>query len=127
MINRKWTSFPRQGERRRENAGQDIAFVGESIRAGYDDIRHSRASRVKFDRGAAFDYGTGMTAHPARFWLGLLAGFVLVLWLLRHILLPFVLGMAVAYLLDPLVNRLARRGIPRAVAAGVIVVGAYGA
>jgi len=67
-----------------------------------------------------------MTAHPARFWLGLLAAFVLALWLLRHILLPFVLGMAVGYLLDPLVNRLARRGIPRAAAAGVIVFAAYG-
>src|SRR5437667_83511 len=67
-----------------------------------------------------------MTAHPARFWVGLLAAFVLALWLLRHILLPFVLGMAVGYLLDPLVNRLARRGIPRAAAAGVIVVAAYG-
>lgn len=68
-----------------------------------------------------------MTAHPARFWLAVLAAFVLALWLLRHILLPFVLGMAVGYLLDPLVDRLARRGIPRAAAAGVIVVAAYGA
>src|SRR5439155_6450627 len=77
-------------------------------------------------RGACFRYGAPMTAHPARFWLGLLAAFVLALWLLRHILLPFVLGMAVGYLLDPLVNRLARRGIPRAAAAGVIVFAAYG-
>ena len=50
-----------------------------------------------------------MTAHPARFWLGLLAAFVLALWLLRHILLPFVLGMAVGYLLDPLVRDRGRR------------------
>src|SRR5262249_17989034 len=46
---------------------------------------------------------------------------------LRHILLPFVLGMAVGYLLDPLVARLARRGIPRAAAAALILVVAYGA
>jgi len=70
--------------------------------------------------------GPPMTAHPARFWLGVLAAFVLALWLLRHILLPFVLGMAIGYLLDPLVDRLSRRGIPRAAAAGVIVVAAYG-
>src|SRR5213080_3641624 len=50
-----------------------------------------------------------MTADPARFWLGLLAAFVLALWLLRHILLPFVLGMAVGYLLDPLVRDRGRR------------------
>ena len=67
-----------------------------------------------------------MTAHPARFWLGLLAAFVFALWLLRAVLLPFVLGMAVGYLLDPVVDRLARRGIPRAAAAGVIVFASYG-
>jgi predicted PurR-regulated permease PerM len=67
-----------------------------------------------------------MTVRPARFWLGILAAFVLGLWLLRHVLLPFVLGMAVGYLLDPLVERLARRGIPRAAAAGVMVVVSYG-
>ena len=68
-----------------------------------------------------------MTAHPARFWLGLLAAFVFALWLLRAVLLPFVLGMAVgAILLDPVVDRLARRGIPRAAAAGVIVFASYG-
>jgi predicted PurR-regulated permease PerM len=67
-----------------------------------------------------------MAAQPARFWVGLLVALALTLWLLRHILLPFVLGMAVGYLLDPLVDRVARRGIPRAAAAGVMVVVAYG-
>ena len=67
-----------------------------------------------------------MTAQPARFWLGFLAGLVLALWLLRHVLLPFVLGMAIGYLLDPLVDRLARRGVPRAAAAGVMVVAWWG-
>ncbi len=66
-----------------------------------------------------------MTAHPARFWLGLLAAFVFALWLLRKVLLPFVLGMAIGYLLDPVVDRLARRGVPRAAAAGVIVFASY--
>jgi predicted PurR-regulated permease PerM len=48
-----------------------------------------------------------------RFWLGGLAVFLLVLYLLRSILLPFVVGMAVAYLLDPLVLRLHRLGLSR--------------
>src|SRR5262245_32670231 len=87
----------------------------------------SCGSSLEFDTRHVFHYGASMTPHPARFWAGLLAALVLVLWLLRHILLPFVLGMAVGYLLDPLVDRLARRGIPRAAAAGVMVVAAYGA
>ena len=38
------------------------------------------------------------------------------LWILREILLPFVAGMALAYLLDPLANRLERMGVNRLVA-----------
>jgi len=45
------------------------------------------------------------------------------LWLLSPILLPFVVGMAIAYLLDPLANRLAKHGISRLVAALIIVGG----
>ena len=44
------------------------------------------------------------------FWVVALAVFVGLLWLLSPILLPFVAGMALAYLLDPLVNRLERHG-----------------
>jgi len=55
------------------------------------------------------------------FWgVTLLAG-VLVLWMLREILLPFVAGMALAYLLDPLATRLERMGVNRLVATLVIV------
>lgn len=48
-----------------------------------------------------------------RFWLGGMALFLILLYLLRSILLPFVAGMAVAYLLDPLACRLQRLGISR--------------
>jgi predicted PurR-regulated permease PerM len=48
-----------------------------------------------------------------RFWLGGLACFLLALYLLRSILLPFVAGMAVAYLLDPLAMRLQKLGMSR--------------
>ncbi|WP_375450888.1 AI-2E family transporter [uncultured Devosia sp.] len=39
-------------------------------------------------------------------WIGLLAALVLVLWVFRAILLPFIVGAALAYLLNPLVNQL---------------------
>ena len=46
-----------------------------------------------------------------------LAVFILLLWLLSDILLPFVAGMAIAYLLDPLTDRLEALGINRLAAA----------
>jgi predicted PurR-regulated permease PerM len=55
------------------------------------------------------------------FWLAVLAVLALVLWLLGPILLPFVAGMALAYLLDPLTNRLQRLGISRLVAALAVI------
>ena len=38
------------------------------------------------------------------FWVAALAVFVALLWLLSDVLLPFVAGMALAYLLDPLAS-----------------------
>jgi len=55
------------------------------------------------------------------FWIAALLVFVGLLWLLHHILLPFVAGAALAYLLDPLASRLAKRGLSRLVAALVIL------
>jgi len=55
------------------------------------------------------------------FWIVAIAVMVTGLWLLREILLPFVAGMALAYLLDPLANRIERLGIGRLVAALLIV------
>src|ERR1041384_5552987 len=52
-------------------------------------------------------------ANRWRFWLGAAALFLLVLWLLNDILLPFVVGMVVAYFLDPVVARLQRLGMSR--------------
>jgi predicted PurR-regulated permease PerM len=48
-----------------------------------------------------------------RFWLIALAVVIACLWLLSEILLPFVFGLAIAYLLTPLADRLERAGIPR--------------
>jgi predicted PurR-regulated permease PerM len=47
------------------------------------------------------------------FWLGLIALFILALHLLRGILLPFVAGAALAFFLDPVVDRLERLRLSR--------------
>jgi predicted PurR-regulated permease PerM len=57
------------------------------------------------------------------FWVAALAVFVALLWLLSPILLPFVLGMAIAYVLDPLARQLSKRGVSRLLAAVLILVG----
>jgi predicted PurR-regulated permease PerM len=58
------------------------------------------------------------------FWVAALAVFVALLWLLSPILLPFVLGMAIAYVLDPLANQLSKRGVGRLLAA-VLILGGF--
>jgi predicted PurR-regulated permease PerM len=55
------------------------------------------------------------------FWLAALAVFIFLLWLLRGILLPFVAGLAIAYLLNPLTDRLVKLGLNRMIAALLII------
>jgi predicted PurR-regulated permease PerM len=55
------------------------------------------------------------------FWLATLAVFVLLLWLLSEILLPFVAGAAIAYLLAPVTDRFERIGVNRLAAALLII------
>src|SRR5258708_22662424 len=64
------------------------------------------------------------TASPARwrFWAAAAVVFVLLLWLLNDILLPFVVGMAVAYFLDPVVVRLQRLGLSRSWATTAVTI-----
>jgi predicted PurR-regulated permease PerM len=52
------------------------------------------------------------------------AVFLVVLWYLGDVILPFVLGGAIAYLLDPLADRLERVGLSRAAATAIITVAA---
>ncbi|SDU13224.1 AI-2E family transporter [Stappia sp. ES.058] len=47
------------------------------------------------------------------FWLGSFAAFSAFVYVFSPILLPFVAGMALAYLLDPVADWLERRGLPR--------------
>lgn len=55
------------------------------------------------------------------FWAGTFAAFLLFVWLFKGVLLPFVLGAAIAYLLEPLVERLARWKVSRLWAALLIL------
>lgn len=55
------------------------------------------------------------------FWVAGLLVFLILLWLLRAILLPFVAGMAVAYFLDPVADRLQRLGLGRAGATLILI------
>ena len=69
----------------------------------------------------------GAAADPALvhrqllFWLAGLLLFVLMLWLLSEIMLPFVAGLAIAYLLTPVTDRLERLGVNRLAAALLII------
>lgn len=56
--------------------------------------------------------------------VGLLGLFVLLIYLLRDVLLPFVAGLALAYLLDPLADRLERLKLGR-LAATLIILAAF--
>ena len=67
---------------------------------------------------------------PARrtiFWLLALTVLVALLILLRDILLPFVAGMALAYFLDPVVDRIEARGLSRTVATWAVVLSFFAA
>ena len=61
--------------------------------------------------------------HHVRFWLAILLVLAGLLWLLNDVLLPFVAGMALAYLQAPLADRMERWGINRTIAALIIVSG----
>ena len=65
-------------------------------------------------------------ALPAReqvlWWSAAAAVFFILLWFLGHVLLPFVLGGAIAYFLDPVADRLERIGLSRVAATAVITI-----
>ncbi len=59
-----------------------------------------------------------------KYWGIAAAVFLLLLWFLGNQLLPFVLGAAIAYFLDPVADKLERMGCSRVVAVGLITLGA---
>ena len=52
---------------------------------------------------------------------GFLGGLIFALWLFQSILTPFVLAAVIAYFLDPPTSRLQRMGVPRGLAAGLLI------
>lgn len=65
--------------------------------------------------------GRDAIRRQVMFWLGGFAIIVLLLWLLSDILLPFIMGLAIAYLLTPLTDRMERHGVNRLAAALLII------
>ncbi len=55
------------------------------------------------------------------FWSVALVVFGLLLWALKGVLLPFIIGMAVAYFLDPVTRKLEKSGMGRTVATSVVL------
>lgn len=58
-----------------------------------------------------------------KYWGVTAAVLALLLWSLGDVLLPFVLGAAIAYMIDPVADRLEKLGLSRAAATAVIIVG----
>lgn len=54
------------------------------------------------------------------YWGAVAAVFLVLLWYLGPVLLPFIVGGAIAYILDPLADRLEVMGLPRAAATTII-------
>ncbi|UWQ90251.1 AI-2E family transporter [Rhodobacteraceae bacterium M382] len=55
-----------------------------------------------------------------KYWGAVSVAIVLALWFLGDVLLPFVIGSAIAYFVDPIADRLERMGLSRMAATGVI-------
>ncbi len=70
------------------------------------------------------------TVRPSVLWLAALAAVLMLVVLLREILLPFVAGIALAYLLDPVVEWFERLGVNRTIATlgivGLFIIGVAG-
>lgn len=66
--------------------------------------------------------GAAALRRQVIFWIAALAVFIVFLMVFSEILLPFVAGMALAYLFDPLVRRMQGFGVIRPVAALIVIV-----
>ena len=59
-------------------------------------------------------------------WIGFSIVVILAIWLFRPILLPFVIGIALAYILNPVVTFVQRMGIGRAWASAAVLLSVFG-
>ena len=62
-----------------------------------------------------------MPARQIVFWLAVTASFLFLIHALGTVLMPFVLGIVIAYFLDPVCNRLSRLGFPRWLATATVL------
>ncbi|MEM1237291.1 MAG: AI-2E family transporter [Pseudomonadota bacterium] len=62
------------------------------------------------------------TRTQVLYWLAAALIFVLALWYLRSVLMPFIIGAAIAYFLDPVADRLEKLGCSRVMATVIITV-----
>src|SRR5215510_12415048 len=92
---------------------------------GISDLARSRLSPKLAGRGLCrvatatprWPHGPAMYfTRPIIFWTAMLASVIAVVVLLRGVLLPFVAGMVLAYLLNPVVSRIERLGMSRLLA-----------
>jgi predicted PurR-regulated permease PerM len=60
--------------------------------------------------------------EQAKYWGAAAVLFLVVLWLMGDVMLPFIVGGALAYFLDPVADRLQRLGLSRVMATTVITV-----
>ncbi|MDX1921814.1 MAG: AI-2E family transporter [Alphaproteobacteria bacterium] len=61
------------------------------------------------------------TDYQVRFWLLAILGFCAIVWVLSGVLTPFVLALAIAYFLNPLVSGLCKIGAPRWLGAIIVL------
>ena len=59
------------------------------------------------------------------FWMAALVVTAFLLWLFSAVLLPFIAAIVLGYLLDPLVNKLEKMGMGRALATTIMLVGSF--
>jgi predicted PurR-regulated permease PerM len=59
-------------------------------------------------------------------WVGFTLVVIAAIWLFRPILLPFIIGIALAYILNPLVNIVQRARVSRGLATAIVVFGVLG-
>lgn len=84
------------------------------------------AMQPKPDDLSATD-GALPSASQARTWAIALVVFLALVYLLRDVLTPFLAGLAIAYFLDPVADRLERMGLSRTLATSLITVCFFGA
>jgi len=83
--------------------------------------RNKAVRAVSTDATLSGSYFSVAAKRQLWFWLGAFVVVVLFLTVFRSILLPFIAGMALAYLLDPVADRLEKMGASRLVATIIIL------